>query len=68
MVLSSLVPRLFDQIRIFTPFDFPVEIKDFKHARGNVNFSLNFVESQTFLWKIVDQITILINFIGRFLK
>ena len=29
VVLSSLVPRLFGQIRIFAPFHFPLEIKAF---------------------------------------
>ena len=39
VVLSSLVRRLFDQIRIFTQFVFPEEIKDFKYARENEFFA-----------------------------
>ena len=27
------MPKFFAQIRIFTPFDFPAEIKGFKHAQ-----------------------------------
>ena len=38
MVLSSLVHRLFDQIRIFTSFDFPIEIKTFCRGKNYENF------------------------------
>ena len=39
VALSSLVPRLFDQIRIFTSFDFPLEIKTFYAGKKYENLS-----------------------------
>ena len=39
VALSSLVPRPFDQIRIFTSFDFPLEIKTFLRSKNYENLS-----------------------------